>query len=276
MLPAKLLAFSFFFYFYTFHAENIATMFILVNRLSVVAMPMTQVKLWKYLLPVSILCIFVLPLFFTAQNLTYEFYIRHTFGSKTKFTLDFRRNEGEQHPKSPFEQPKAASLSDKATGTSYGSPVKQFVYMSTYVRSFSHSKGDGRALRAPTTGPVLSLFQKSPPAPPPSIRRRRCGNTAQDWLSPAAARNIYGILIYIAGSDISRDALFFSTFNQLPWLSDLGTIAIPAWTLLWASSAVRREVVTIVGLKKPSTESVFERVNKSMKNISLTLARPDR
>ncbi|KAI1705891.1 srg family chemoreceptor domain-containing protein [Ditylenchus destructor] len=44
MLPSKLLAFSFFFIYYAFHAENMATMFILVNRLSVVAMPMTQVK----------------------------------------------------------------------------------------------------------------------------------------------------------------------------------------------------------------------------------------
>uniref|UniRef100_A0A915DVP9 Serpentine receptor class gamma n=1 Tax=Ditylenchus dipsaci TaxID=166011 RepID=A0A915DVP9_9BILA len=119
LFPKVFLGFLFFCHYYNFHAESIATVFILLNRLTSVMIPMHHDTLWKRLMPISIAMVFLLPLPFTATQL------------------------------------------------------------------------------------FMAVFM---------------------------------IIMAVGQSQI----LFLSTFNQYPWLTDLCTVAMPAWLLLWASQPVRR------------------------------------
>ncbi|KAI1709106.1 serpentine type 7TM GPCR chemoreceptor srv domain-containing protein [Ditylenchus destructor] len=47
------------------------------------------------------------------------------------------------------------------------------------------------------------------------------------------------IFMIIMSISASRPILFLATFNQLPWLNDLCTVAMPSWLLLRASQPVR-------------------------------------
>ncbi|KAI1702463.1 srg family chemoreceptor domain-containing protein [Ditylenchus destructor] len=85
-MPSSILAFCYFFNFYTFHADNISTMFILLNRLTLIISPMGHETIWKYLLPASIMVIYLTPLSCTVQLFTYDFFVRRQDDNKT-FTL---------------------------------------------------------------------------------------------------------------------------------------------------------------------------------------------
>ncbi|KAI1698389.1 srg family chemoreceptor domain-containing protein [Ditylenchus destructor] len=65
MLPKWFLGICFFYNYYNFHAENLSTFFILLNRLTSVLMPFKHKKVWKLLLPISFLAILTIPLLFT-------------------------------------------------------------------------------------------------------------------------------------------------------------------------------------------------------------------
>ncbi|KAI1701446.1 hypothetical protein Ddc_17612 [Ditylenchus destructor] len=44
--------------------------------------------------------------------------------------------------------------------------------------------------------------------------------------------------------------MFLTTFNQMPWVSDLTTIVVPSWVLLWASKTIRGLVAKEIRLSK--------------------------
>lgn len=45
-------------------------------------------------------------------------------------------------------------------------------------------------------------------------------------------------------------SMFLITFNQMPWVSDLSTIVVPSWVLLWASKTIRGLVAKEIRLSK--------------------------
>ncbi|KAI1705519.1 srg family chemoreceptor domain-containing protein [Ditylenchus destructor] len=92
--PSVLLAFWFTFYYYAFHAENLSNMFLIINRLTSIMFPARHLKIWKYMLPISIVLILVLPLPFTAPMITYKFFTRLQADNYT-FTLSFLSDEND-------------------------------------------------------------------------------------------------------------------------------------------------------------------------------------
>ncbi|KAI1704797.1 srg family chemoreceptor domain-containing protein [Ditylenchus destructor] len=76
VMPSQLLGFVFFLNYYTFHADNLSTLFILLNRLTLIVFPLGHKKVWTYLLPVSILITYVAPLACTVQVLSYDYFVR--------------------------------------------------------------------------------------------------------------------------------------------------------------------------------------------------------
>ncbi|KAI1696349.1 srg family chemoreceptor domain-containing protein [Ditylenchus destructor] len=74
-MPHIVLSIAVFLYYYNYFGENLATMFILLNRFTVILMPVRHSKLWKYFLPISVLVIFLLPIPFTCIDWFYEFYV---------------------------------------------------------------------------------------------------------------------------------------------------------------------------------------------------------
>jgi len=41
-------------------------------------------------------------------------------------------------------------------------------------------------------------------------------------------------------------AIFLAVYNQLVWVSDICSIVCPAWLLLWASSQMRQQMLTLI------------------------------
>ncbi|KAI1703699.1 srg family chemoreceptor domain-containing protein [Ditylenchus destructor] len=95
--PSLFLAIWFTFYYYAFHAENLTTMFILINRLTSILFPLHYIKIWKHLLPLSVMVIVLVPLPFTAPMLTYGFSVRLQADNYT-FTLAPNKEPNQLEP----------------------------------------------------------------------------------------------------------------------------------------------------------------------------------
>ncbi|KAI1708709.1 srg family chemoreceptor domain-containing protein [Ditylenchus destructor] len=100
-LPSFVLGITFFVTYYSFHVDNFSTLFILLNRLTLILVPLKHNTIWKYLFPISILTIFLAPLSYTYQTLGYDFYVRHQGDNRT-FTTDFRKEEGKTYIRSVY------------------------------------------------------------------------------------------------------------------------------------------------------------------------------
>uniref|UniRef100_A0A914LTW2 Serpentine receptor class gamma n=1 Tax=Meloidogyne incognita TaxID=6306 RepID=A0A914LTW2_MELIC len=88
-LPSWVLAVICFFGYYCIHGENIATTLQLFNRLSSILWPFTYEKLWRRFLPLSVLLIFILPLTWTLQIFSHDFYA-HLQADNQTITIDVK------------------------------------------------------------------------------------------------------------------------------------------------------------------------------------------
>ncbi|KAL3099675.1 hypothetical protein niasHS_003130 [Heterodera schachtii] len=60
---------------YAFEAQNIATVFMMLNRMTAIKMPFLNRKLWKRLLPLAVLCSLLFPLLLTYNDLFMSTYL---------------------------------------------------------------------------------------------------------------------------------------------------------------------------------------------------------
>ncbi|KAI1706066.1 srg family chemoreceptor domain-containing protein [Ditylenchus destructor] len=78
------------------------------------------------------------------------------------------------------------------------------------------------------------------------------------------------ILLYLFSGCREKDDSFLTTFNQYGWVNDVCTIAIPSWTLLWASSKVREEILKILFRKRrwpsPGGEGINVKFQQNSRN----------
>ncbi|KAI1726038.1 srg family chemoreceptor domain-containing protein [Ditylenchus destructor] len=221
-LPATLLACFFFFNFYFFHAEILSTLFISINRLTLILFPLKHAKIWKYIFPITVLMVFLIPVLFTFENMEYDFYVRHQ-QDNYMFTLDYYRHQGHIYVESSFYAAISSILFCILCGA---------INIAT-IALYNRSK-----IRAPSPLGVTRIEDAR-------IESRLTIYAVITFLAQLCM-GIYMIIIYITGTRMDWlpsvsgvDDLFFATINQMPWINDLCTIVFPSWALLWASSNVR-------------------------------------
>ncbi|KAI1707000.1 srg family chemoreceptor domain-containing protein [Ditylenchus destructor] len=222
VLPSKFLAFVFFFNYYNFHVENLSTMFILLNRVTMFIFPTTHNKIWKYLLPVALLITYIAPLPFTSPILIYDFYVRRQADNWT-FTLDFRKEAGDTYVNSVY----ISAVSASAFCVICGALNLITVYLHRKsMQSQPHLKLDSAKRRNQKVESRLTIYAF-------------VTFTAQFIMA------IYSIFIYLAANTATRDHMFLAVANQFSWVNDLSTLVLPAWMLIWASSKVRYSLYSI-------------------------------
>ncbi|KAI1701215.1 serpentine type 7TM GPCR chemoreceptor srv domain-containing protein [Ditylenchus destructor] len=236
-LPRFVLAISFFVTYYSFHADNFSTLFILLNRLTLILVPFKHNTIWKYLFPVSILIIFLAPLSFTYQTLGYDFYIRHQDDNWT-FTMDFRREEGKTYIRSVYLCAISAVLFCVICGVLNTITV---IFYNRNNRKFNLSgvtKNNAKKIAEHKVESRLTMYAI-------------ITFVAQLFMA------VYNILKYWSSGAPERDSIFLATVGQYGWVNDLCTIVVPSFCLIWASSSVRIKVLSVVRIRRQTQEELF-------------------
>ncbi|KAI1699867.1 srg family chemoreceptor domain-containing protein [Ditylenchus destructor] len=223
-MPSFLLGFVFFFNYYTFHADNISTMFILLNRLTLIIFPVEHVKIWKYLLPASILLTYSVPLTCTVQVLTYDLFVRVQNDNLT-FTVDIDFKPNRTYIPPAYIAAMSGLLFVVLCGVLN---VLIIILYRRNRRNMSHGSVSVSKLAEQKIEYRLTIYALV---------------TFLAQLSMA----IYYILIYVASRLFRSEVHFFlSLVNQFSWIHDISTIVLPAWFLLWASSKIKKRVYALV------------------------------
>ncbi|KAI1707648.1 srg family chemoreceptor domain-containing protein [Ditylenchus destructor] len=230
MMPKWFIGICFFYNYYNFHAENLSTFFILLNRLTSVLMPFKHKEVWSLLLPISFLVILLTPLSFTFPMVGYNYYV-HPQLNDTKFTVTFEASESDSflaNLNSSF----LAWISSVAFCGICG-----FMNVATIIAY--NATSDNRT--------TLSDARKAEQR----IERRLTVYAIVTFLAQLCYA-IWMTLIHVACCILGAgwDQLFLSTFNQLPWVNDFSTIVVPAWVMLWASEPMRRLTKKELGIDK--------------------------
>ncbi|KAI1698446.1 srg family chemoreceptor domain-containing protein [Ditylenchus destructor] len=212
-LPSPVLGILFFFNNYAYHTENLLTMFLLVNRLTLMIFPLNHKKIWKYLFPITIIFTVIIPLPFTVPTLAYNYFIRLQMDGWT-FTIDYQKEVGVMYIRSVYVNAASGVLFCVICG------LLNFLTIFFYRRNrkinlMSNVTLDDKIESRLTIYALITFFVQ--------------------FISA-----IHTILIYIAANSI--DYLYLSTVNQSGWISDISTIVVPSWFLLWASSGVKEAI----------------------------------
>ncbi|KAI1701445.1 srg family chemoreceptor domain-containing protein [Ditylenchus destructor] len=225
-LPSIVLAFGFTFYYYSFLAENFSTMFILVNRLTSILSPLSHIKIWKYLLPASIFVIIIVPLPFTAPMLAYKVIARLQADNYT-FTMYYEQLAGYYYLEPSMISAVSAVLFCIICGGLNIATV--VIYNSNaYGKTIIYTNQKQQKMESRLTVYAIITFLAH------------------------LCMALYMIAICLFCCYLGEDffPMFLTTFNQMPWVSDLTTIVVPSWVLLWASKTIRGLVAKEIRLSK--------------------------
>ncbi|KAI1700654.1 srg family chemoreceptor domain-containing protein [Ditylenchus destructor] len=236
MLPKWFLGICFFYNYYNFHAENLSTFFILLNRLTCVLIPFKHKEVWSLLLPISFLVILISPLTFTFPMVGYDYYIQPQLNS-TRFTVTFEKSKSDSflaNLNSSFLSWISAVAFCGICGFLNVATIIVYNATSENRMTLSDARRAEQRIELRLTVYAIVTF------------------VAQLFYA------IWMTLIHVACCILGAgwDYLFLSTFNQLPWVNDLATIVVPAWALLWASEPIRRLTKKELGMDKlPSAKT---------------------
>uniref|UniRef100_A0A915NVR1 Serpentine receptor class gamma n=1 Tax=Meloidogyne floridensis TaxID=298350 RepID=A0A915NVR1_9BILA len=215
-LPSWVLATTFFFGYYCLHGENIATTLQLLDRLSSILWPFSYEKAWKRLLPFAFLLIFILPLTRTIQIFSFDFYARLQADNQT-VTLDIRNI-------------KTLDI-NPAEDAAYSCVIFMFICLIINITTLFAYK---TKVKPQTTQIASNGLQKA-------IEKRL---TLYTFLTFTL---IYiSVMIDITGATLlsydENQNFFLAVANQIFLVSDMSTVVLPAWLLLWANGETRKHL----------------------------------
>ncbi|KAI1696095.1 serpentine type 7TM GPCR chemoreceptor srv domain-containing protein [Ditylenchus destructor] len=169
--------------------------------------------MWAYLLPCSVLIVFILPL-----PVTMPIFWR-------KFFIDYQENE--HYFGITYEHvPGAISNSTYAAASAIiFCAVCAILNIATLV-AYTRQKISGKHISGQMEDQRVEMRL-----------------TMYAFLTFVAQLGMAIFMILLSVGTASSRYLISATLNQLPWLSDLCTVAMPSWLLLWASHKVRQAVL---------------------------------
>ncbi|KAI1700609.1 hypothetical protein Ddc_18010 [Ditylenchus destructor] len=197
--------------------------------------------IWKYLLPISIVTTLILPLPFLVHNFTwgYLFYIWTDFrtGHQT-FTIASHQDDGWRLD--------WLAISDSwfAAVTAIGFLIVCGLLNIATIVAYKWSKRKYEAMRKATGASKSANVMEEE-----KIEKRLHIYAFVTFLGQLLMC-LFLIIIYkcamVFDPNDPRSTLFLATFNQLGWVSDISSIVIPSWLILWASTLLRQMVMDLV------------------------------
>nr|CAD2183021.1 unnamed protein product [Meloidogyne enterolobii] len=225
-LPSWVLATTFFFGYYCVHGENIATALQLLDRLSSILWPFTYEKAWNRLLPLAILLIFILPLARTIQLFSCDFYA-HLQADNQTITIDVHNiNTLDINP---------------AEDAAYSCVIFMFICLIINIATLCVYK---TKVQPQTTKIASNGLQKA-------IEKRLIlyafwTFVGQLLISISTTLIYISVMIAITGTTLlsydENQNFFLAVVNQNFLVSDISTIVLPAWLLLWANGETRKNL----------------------------------
>uniref|UniRef100_A0A1I8C1B6 Serpentine receptor class gamma n=1 Tax=Meloidogyne hapla TaxID=6305 RepID=A0A1I8C1B6_MELHA len=206
-----------------FFVENMSTAMLLINRLTALLWPLKYERIWKKLWVWSIILLYILPLPLTWHCFFSEVVVWVHDDNKT-FTL--------------FTQMKPDDLNDPLI-TSWFSMFFTiiclvinlgclFVYKRTKIISSQQTESKQKMETRLTIYSLLTF----------------CGQLLY---------SVYMIILYISAFQLQNlidtdlaELIFLAVFNQLAWVNDICTIAIPSFLLLWASELMNSHIYSLI------------------------------
>uniref|UniRef100_A0A914LTN5 Serpentine receptor class gamma n=1 Tax=Meloidogyne incognita TaxID=6306 RepID=A0A914LTN5_MELIC len=247
-LPPWVLAVMYFLNYYCIYGENIATALQLMNRLSSILWPFSYEKAWRRWLPLSMLLIFVLPLSRTVQIFSLDFYA-HLQADNQTVTIDFHKKAGDFN-----------ATEDGA----YSCVIFMFICLIINIATLFVYKTKVKPQTNKTTSNELQR-----------VIEKRLTLYAFWTFGGQLLISISTTLIYIAVSNSmngftllsfdENENLFLSVYNQYYLVSDISTIVLPSWLLLWANEETRKHLFgKIISVKNTFINGNPIQANSSM------------
>ncbi|KAI1700653.1 srg family chemoreceptor domain-containing protein [Ditylenchus destructor] len=229
-MPSQVLGFGVFLNYYSFHADNLSTMFILLNRLTSIIFPVGHTKIWKYLLPVSILVTYLTPLPYTILVISYKWSVLFHIGNGS-FTLFVNASD-------------PSKIYDDHIASAYIAAVSALLFSlicgALNVAIIILYRQKNKDMRTGETSMTAAKLVEQ------QIESRLTIYAIITFMGQLSMAIFY-IFVYSATKFFFDDFdLFLSLINQFCWVLDLSTIVLPAWFLLWASSKVKEKVCSMV------------------------------
>ncbi|KAI1715040.1 srg family chemoreceptor domain-containing protein [Ditylenchus destructor] len=231
--PQFLILFCFFIGYWSFHAENIASTSMLLNRLSSICIPVIHDKIWRrYLVPLSILATFVIPTIICHRIFWLKVFIRVQADNFT-FTLDTVGRD----------------TSDSNGGNYYACVsaivflfICTFLNVATVIAYRYHRKKIGGSFAQDSDSDRVKI--------------KLTMYAVATFLGQLLMCCYYILIYYCIVVGESSELVFLTTFNQWAWINDLSTLTIPAWMLLWASTHIRT-LMAVTFLRNGPVERIW-------------------
>uniref|UniRef100_A0A914NJX9 Serpentine receptor class gamma n=1 Tax=Meloidogyne incognita TaxID=6306 RepID=A0A914NJX9_MELIC len=248
-LPSWVLATTFFFGYYCVHGENIATTLQLLDRLSSILWPFTYEKAWNRLLPFAILLIFILPLARTIQIFSYDLYARLQADNQT-ITIAIRNietldiNPAEDAAYSCVIFMFICLIINIATLLAYKTKVQS---QTTKIASNGLQKAIEKRLTLYAFWTFVGQLLFSISTVNKSFSRIVMIYSFQTliYISVMIVITGYTLLSYDENQNF-----YLAVANQIFLVSDISTVVLPAWLLLWANGETRKHIFIKINLVK--------------------------
>nr|CAD2189958.1 unnamed protein product [Meloidogyne enterolobii] len=223
-LPGVYLAIFNFMNNHFYFVESTSTATLLLNRLTALLWPVKYERIWKKLWYWVIILAFILPLPITWHTLFSEvvIWVHDDNATFTLFTV--------MKPDDPNDPLIAAEFSGFLTIVCLAINLASlFVYKRTKIVSSQQTESKQKMEKRLTIYSILTFFGQ-------------------------LLYTLYMIILYFVASQLQNfhidsdlgELIFLSVFNQLCWVNDISTIAIPAFLLLWASEMMHSHIYKLI------------------------------
>ncbi|KAF7630884.1 Serpentine receptor class gamma [Meloidogyne graminicola] len=260
-IPAFLLSIFYFFIYYPFHVEELASIFMIINRFIAVAFPLDYEYIWtKKKIVASVLFCCITPLIFTYQILQYTTYITRLMNGNIY----------------------GLAYSQKTFGYSLG--------LVNYYRLFGmFSSNNGIAAISSfffmAVSLILNIFTLIIFKRKNNILNIQNNLFTSNKILMERKLTVYVLITFLGqlllslymvawymGSSIAKPYFDIDTYNLIKfcntnkssWVNDISTIALPSLFMLWANSRLRQMIFRIIFNKKVSDSS---KLNKNQNKL---------
>ncbi|KAI3419189.1 hypothetical protein GPALN_006941 [Globodera pallida] len=215
LLPNWILCLDFFLTGYTFQANNLATAFILLNRLTAISLPLMHEKLWRKFLPLVAIVVFCVPI------------CSYWVMFKIEGVLQIEKPNSADQSFLLYEAGEAPFLNylnyiDAATSVIFMS-VCSLINIVALTAYKWH------------TNNVLN------PASSDQLERKLFIYALATFSGHALIACLF-IGSYIA-TNSQNMPMAMAMYAHYPWVMDTGSVVIPSWLLLWAGESFRQQLL---------------------------------
>uniref|UniRef100_A0A914H7F3 Serpentine receptor class gamma n=1 Tax=Globodera rostochiensis TaxID=31243 RepID=A0A914H7F3_GLORO len=224
--PNWMLAMFFFFGGHTFQTNNLVTVFILLNRLTAIVMPIKHEKMWQKFLPFITIFVYIVPTF-TCWSMFKMNAINQLNYPNSTTDRSFIINEAGDAPNIKYSFYISAAFSVIFLVLCVLLNICTFVAYKLHVTKIGLNGGNNEAL----------------------IERKMMIYAVTTFVGHMFVASLF--LILISNFNDPKTTVMFVIYY--PLVMDTGTVVLSSWLLLWASGTFRQQLIRDFGIIRKTT-----------------------